>query len=368
MTPLTGERSILAVREVVQIEDLRLPQSAIPRSGDEVAWYLNASRQEGLLSGHAPGARPVVRTRKGYTFPLNSFDQIRWADPNVRIGPVWTNLGSSARIVRPTGEEYAEFGRLLTQPIPPGPTYLELIEEIWFRGFEVFVVGGTVRDVIAGEQTHDVDLVTTMPLERATPLLKSMYRIDPEIHGPNGYVRLGSKKSGEPFIDLKSFVFSDPGTEQAVFGGDFNADVSHRDFSCNAVYYDPKNNVLIDPTGRGIQSAETKTLEIVCDHQRPAYNRGQVVIRFVKFRCRGFVCSAETLQIIRSVFLPGLAAMTRSDLIDYLYRQVFKKTPAIDYPKLSSVLELVVVETCGEAVWGDLFAPVLVMVPVGAST
>ena len=74
---------------------------------------------------------------------------------------------------------------------PPGPIYLELIEEVWNRGHEIFLVGGTVRDVVAGLRSQDVDLVTSLPLDRAEPLLASMYRHEPSINRERGLVRIG---------------------------------------------------------------------------------------------------------------------------------------------------------------------------------
>jgi tRNA nucleotidyltransferase/poly(A) polymerase len=85
-------------------------------------------------------------------------------------------------VIRPLQQERDALLGLLNRHIPPGPTYLELIEEVWNRGYEIFLVGGTVRDVMAGLKSQDVDMVTSIPLDRAIPLLASMYRHEPSVN------------------------------------------------------------------------------------------------------------------------------------------------------------------------------------------
>jgi tRNA nucleotidyltransferase/poly(A) polymerase len=206
---------------------------------------------------------------------------------------------------------------------------MDLIDEIWNRGYEVFLVGGTVRDVVAGGEAHDVDLVTSMPLKHAVPLLTRMFRSDPDIDEENGYVRLGGPwKDGAPFIDLKSFVFRQPGSAEAVFAGDIIRDHKHRDFACNALYYDPVNDALLDPSGIGLHGAENLELAVVCDPSaRPPYHRATIAIRFVKFCARGFCYSEATKTEIQNIYMPALDAMRNSNIFAVLKRQVFSKTP-----------------------------------------
>jgi hypothetical protein len=237
--------------------------------------------------------------------------------------------------------------------------YFELITEIWSRGFEVFVVGGTLRDVLAGKETHDVDLVTTMPLHSAALLLQAMYRSKPQIADANGYVRLGgSPKWGDPFIDLKMFSLNMPGSSAAIFGSDFGRDVGHRDFACNAVYYDPINRALIDPSGFGIADAAQKTLSLVCDPRcRAAKQLAQIVIRFVKFQTRGFTATAMTCDRIRLEFLPTLAAMDRSERIRYMRAQVINKCAPDGRAQALEQFEHFMVELGAREEWQIYFEP-----------
>jgi hypothetical protein len=346
-------------REVKLARDLRLPPCPLPRPGDQVVWYTDSVPHTGSLEGHGTRGRPHVRSEFGLTFILDSFDLIRLADPTKRRGPAWEYLPNEGRILSATPVEQSAFGKLLLRPIPPGPKYVELITEIWSRGFEIFVVGGTVRDVLAGKETHDVDLVTTMPLNRAASLLKAMYRGDPQISEKNGYVRLGGlPRWGDPFIDLKMFSLIVPGTECAIFGADFARDLRHRDFSCNAIYYDPINAALIDPSGRGITDAADKRLHLVSDMRvRYPKQRAQIVIRFMKFRTRGFEATTETVEMIRKEYLPELAAMDGSERLRYVRAQVINKCAPNERENSLEQFRQTMVDFGAEPEWRQYFEP-----------
>lgn len=350
-----------ADRTCLNSMDLLLPPCSLPRARQRVTWYSDSMRREGTLVGHCAGARPLVSTDHGYSYTLGSFAEVRPADPMAPSPPAWAYLDKEARIAAPLGSEKARFLDLLNQHIPPGPTYLELVQEIWSRGFEVFLVGGTVRDVLSGQQSKDVDLVTTMPLTLAAPLLATMFRAVPTIKESRGFVRLGgTPASKDPFIDLKSFVYSEPGTANAIFSGDFPADLRHRDFACNAVYYDPINHALIDPCGKGIDGAASRQLSVVCDHNgRPPYYLAQVAIRFFKFVARGFEYSSEVKAAIETHFLPALAAMKRSQVIVYTRTQLFSKSSGAEGTVWLERFEASIRAFGADGLWTERFEPLV---------
>lgn len=337
-----------------------LPPCLLPRPGETVVWYSDSTRRVGTLVGHDLNGCPVVENGHGLTQSLESYDQIRLLDPLSRRGPNWTTLTEGAKVIKPLQHERDALLALLSRHIPPGPTYLELIEEIWNRGYEIFLVGGTVRDVIAGLKSQDVDLVTSIPLDRAVPLLTSMYRHEPSINRERGFVRLGgTPASGDPFIDLKAMIHSDPGTPNAVFSDSLEQDLKHRDFACNAVYYDPINEIFIDPSGCGVEGAETKLLHLVCDPTRPPFYRAQICVRFFKFAVRGFGFTESTSASIRELFLPSLPAMPRSALAGYLRAQLLSKTPEEQHEQVLNGLHESMTSFGADAIWHDHFEPLI---------
>jgi hypothetical protein len=322
------------MRNTKQNSEMLIPPCPTPRPGDNVTWYLDSRRVNGKYLGHNSKCQPVVETEFGTAISLLSFDQLRLSDPYHPRLANWNYLEDTGLIQKPTEDERKKFDKLLTKLIPPGLTYRDLIEEIWNRGYEVFLVGGTVRDVIAGKSSHDIDLVTSIPLLKSEILLSSMFRQKADIDFNNGFVRLGgAPKSGDPFIDLKEFTHLYPGTEHARFGSCFADDIHFRDFACNSIYYDPIDSALIDPTGTGISDAEKNILSLVCDtSKKNKYDIATIYIRFYKFLSRGFTASDETKQIVNEQFQPCLDAMKKSLLVRYTKTQIVSKAIPTEKP------------------------------------
>lgn len=310
--------------KTVVASELKIPPCPLPRPGEAVQWFTEARPLTGTVVGHNVAGEAVVRNQFGND-NSKRFEELRLSNPFVRAQPNWFDLPPGGKIVAPADDVIDRLSTLLHQPIPPGPSYFNLIEEIWGRGFEVFLVGGTVRDALVGAAPNDVDLVTTMPLARIKQFLRSMYKADPSGFERRGYVRIGgAPKSGDPFIDLKVFSDSLSGTKHAQFGVGFASDMKHRDFACNAVYYDAINQVLIDPSGRGIDECLSKTLSLICTSS-DQLQMAQIFIRAIKFMNRGFVITDDGLSRMVSEFMPCLAVMTNDLRIRYLVTQVTSK-------------------------------------------
>jgi hypothetical protein len=331
-----------------------------PRPSEEVVWYSDCIPREGRLLGHDARGAPVVLNHLGHTQTLDTFDQLRLKNPHHRPPPAWHTPAAPIRIVRPHPHESIGLRELLNRRIPPGPRYLELLQEIAIRGFDAFLVGGTVRDILRGKTPNDVDVVTSMPLQRAIPLLASMYRRPPQINAENGYVRIGgTPKSKDPFIDLKSMVKCNPGTADVVFSSSIVDDAQYRDFSCNAVYYDPINDVLIDPNGSGISAASDNRLDLISSTDRPPYDLAKICIRYFKFVLRGFSASIETSATIQTVYMPCLDAMKRSQMTGYIRSQLLSKEATCDHEKILDDLRQAMVSFGAIDCWENSVAPLI---------
>lgn len=309
-------------------KNIQLPPCPLPRPGDEVTWFQSARRETGVLTGHTGDAIPIVKGEFEREHRPLSFHAVRLLDPFQRKGPVWDDLPESS-LLSPTPEEIKEFDDALSITIPPGQTYLALIEEIWNRGFEVFLVGGTVRDVIAGRGAYDVDLVTTMPLKLGLDVLRPMFQNKKlAVHPTTGYCRIGGRPSdGDPFIDLKMVCLDNLGTPNARFGADLITDVAHRDFACNSLFYDPKNQLIVDPTETGVIDAEEKILTIVANRDlKSDREAAKIAIRYFKFIARDYMPQADTIEILKRKYVPELAALKGSEIISYTRTQVLSKS------------------------------------------
>jgi hypothetical protein len=335
--------------------EMRLPPCPIPRPGEQVQWFAAARPMFGTVLGHDAHGLAIVRDQFDNDRHV-PFDDIRLCDPFNRSLPNWHFLPSDGLLLKPDSSTIDLFKRSMSPAIPPGPTYQELAEEIWSRGFEIFLVGGTVRDILAGQIANDIDLVTTMPLSRMVGFLQEMFRTKESGTGKYGFIRLGERpESGDPFIDLKVFSNSMSGTEYATFGVGFARDVGYRDFACNAVYYDPVNEVIIDPTGHGVNDCANTTLRLVDGH-RERHQMGQVFIRAVKFVARGFQFEAQTERKLIDVYLPNVGVMVKEMRRKYFCTQVMSKhkSPAAKAAAVASFKEVLIRLGCDTA-WNDHF-------------
>ena len=352
--PLQGECTL----EQVDPKDLRLPPSPIPRPGERVLWHAEAREMAGVVQGHDIRGQAIILDDFGLQHH-RSFDDVRLRDPFSRMSPNWCHLPSGGRLLRPGAATLDLFRRIMAERIPPGPSYQELVEEFWGRGYEVFLVGGTARDTLAGKPANDIDLVTTMPLTRMLGFVQDMYLTRSTGHDRRGYIRLGgTPESGDPFIDVKIFSNSLPGTNAATFGVGFARDFAYRDFACNAVYYDSKNEVIIDPSGHGVSDCDTKTLRLAPGpHDR--HQKAQVFIRAVKFMARGFSLATETRTILLEEYQPMLATMKGEIRLGYFKTQVMSKHRAPEAKRQAVADFKAVLEALGcPEVWGKYFASI----------
>lgn len=316
--------------------EVKLPPSMTPRPGEEIVFYRGTLKHEGKFHGYDIYDQPIVQNKSGSTWPLTDFLSVRLANPDAqRSLGCYEHLPDCTIIQAASAEEKNKIDRLLDRHIQPGPKYIDLIEEIWARGYEVFLVGGAVRDVLNGDEPNDVDLVSTIPFPFLSSIAESMF-------GPLGYSR--SKKNGfmsigqnaghrkgekGTLIDIKNFFLVAPGTNDAQFGSDIHFDHRLRDFSCNSVYYDPINAVFVDPCGHGIEDARNKTLNMVNDPtlSHPIHRKVHIAMRMFKFMHREYVPSEECLAVVRATYEPMMEGCKPDEIWKLFYRTILGKVP-----------------------------------------
>lgn len=122
-------------------------------------------------------------------------------------------------------------------PKPPDlpASIRDLIERLRRAHLEVVLVGGAVRDAWLGRPLRDVDLVVRGSLAAAAGALPEAVRID--AHTPVLALPAGA---GRPRVEIAA-LHADAQT--------FEEDLAQRDFTCNAIAFDPARGVWLDPTG-----------------------------------------------------------------------------------------------------------------------
>jgi poly(A) polymerase/tRNA nucleotidyltransferase (CCA-adding enzyme) len=148
-------------------------------------------------------------------------------------------------------------------PLPIKSIHQKLTES----GFEAYLVGGCVRDLILGKTPKDWDLTTN-----ATP--DEIQAVFPESFCNNDYGTVGVKNEDEADPTLQVIEVtpyrSESGYSDArrpdivTFGVSLEEDLARRDFTVNAIAYDPQKETIVDLFG-GLEDIKAKKLRAVGD-------------------------------------------------------------------------------------------------------
>lgn len=136
---------------------------------------------------------------------------------------------------------------------------LRIISQLRAYGYDSYIVGGAVRDLLCGNKPKDFDIVTD-----ATPnKIKKIFR-NSRIIGRR--FRLVHIYYGDTIFEVSTFRSLVDGTVGNSFGT-IDEDVQRRDFTLNALYYDPLKEQIIDYVG-GIKDIKKKIIKpvIPLDH------------------------------------------------------------------------------------------------------
>ena len=142
----------------------------------------------------------------------------------------------------------------------PNKVY-DILEELRRGGFDAYVVGGCVRDLLMSRKPDDWDITTS-----ATPdEVKKVFRKDKLVetglkHGTVTIVR--GKESFEVTTFRSDGTYSDGRHPDSVnFSKDIKVDLARRDFTMNALAYSPEKGI-IDEYG-GIEDIKNKIIRAV---------------------------------------------------------------------------------------------------------
>lgn len=257
---------------------------------------------QGAFVGYDRSGAPLVRDASGRLSSPSGQYQIE-LEPGQEFASILESVPPRNRFT--PGEFRAGLKRLLETSVGFGQTTLgQYVAAIKAAGFETLVVGGAVRDVIEGKPPRDVDIVTSMWVEDASRAfsragLPSGYAVS-----QYGTLLVGRGSSGLDVTSLKR--------EEGKFGLDLLEDARHRDFTINALYYDPHSETIADPYGTGVSDVRQKVLRPAC---RPGEERAWIrqnpsaVLRIFKFIVRGYKPTAELKGIVLENFRSAVADM-----------------------------------------------------------
>jgi len=225
---------------------------------------------------------------------------------------------------------------------------LNVVRTLQERGFEAYIVGGAVRDLLLGLRPKDFDVATNATPEqvkaafRRAFIIGRRFRIVHVVYGRGREHEVIEVSTFRAYLDSndaekvkgneRSSKHELAGMQHAVDAsgrvlrdnvwGPQHEDAARRDFTINAMYYNPATGEVIDYHG-GIADAKKRVLRMIGD---PAtrYREDPVrIIRAVRFAAklteRGFSLETKTAQPLKRQ-IKLLADVPQSRLFDEMLK------------------------------------------------
>jgi poly(A) polymerase len=172
-------------------------------------------------------------------------------------------------------------------PVPA----LSVISQLCDAGYEAFAVGGAVRDAILGLPAAEIDVATS-----ATP--EEVSAIFPRTHDVGAQFGVTIVVEGETALEVATFRedgdYEDGRHPRRVRFADLESDARRRDFSVNALYYDPVNEEILDPTG-GLDDLANQELAAIGEARRRFGEDHLRLLRCARFAAQlDFVIAPDT--------------------------------------------------------------------------
>ncbi len=176
----------------------------------------------------------------------------------------------------------------------------KIINKLVEHGFEAYLVGGAIRDLLLGLHPKDFDIATDATPEDIKNIFKGRCRII------GRRFRLAHVYMGNSIYEVATFRGSDPGDRVMKKGqiirdnvfGTIDQDAIRRDFTCNALYFDLQEESILD-FAAGVHDLKKGELKLIGNPNKRFVEDPVRMLRAVRFHAKlGLTLSAEMRQHI----------------------------------------------------------------------
>jgi len=139
---------------------------------------------------------------------------------------------------------------------------LDIAQKLNSHGFQAWVVGGSIRDLLIGRPAYDHDIATDATPEQVMGVFPRTIPTGIK-HGTvtvlskNGSVEITTFRSDSTYSDARH-------PDRVTFAKTIDEDLSRRDFTMNGIAYNPITDDLVDPFG-GRQDIGNKIIRTIGD-------------------------------------------------------------------------------------------------------
>jgi poly(A) polymerase len=222
---------------------------------------------------------------------------------------------------------------------------VKVVKGLTDAGFEAYIVGGAVRDLLLSRRPKDFDVATDATPEqvknqfRRAFIIGRRFRIVHVVYGRGREHEVievstfrallkeddaeqvqGNEKTSKGALEGKSHVVDASGRvlRDNVWGPQIE-DAARRDFTVNAMYYDPQKQMVVDYHG-GLADARKKVLRMIGDPETRYREDPVRILRAVRFAAKlGFTIEPKTRAPIAAM-APLLANVPLSRMFDEMIK------------------------------------------------
>ena len=193
------------------------------------------------------------------------------------------------------------------------PHALSVVKTLKKAGYEAYIVGGCIRDLLLKTKPKDFDISTSAKPEEVKALFKNCILVGKRfrlahIRFPNQIIEVATFRSGSNEED--SLITKDN------LWGSAEEDVLRRDFTINGLFYDPSEEVIIDYTG-GVEDLRNRYLRTIGDPFLRFKQDPVRMLRLLKILSRyAFTVDPKTLEALQE---------SRYDLVKSSQPRVFEE-------------------------------------------
>lgn len=182
---------------------------------------------------------------------------------------------------------------------------VSVVHKLQDAGFQAFLVGGCVRDALLGENPKDYDVATSATPEQVRGLFRNSRIIGRRFKLVHVY-------HGRELVEVATFRGSheDGDSDKALqhasgrilrdnVYGTLEEDALRRDFTANALYYDPCQQSIYDFSG-GLQDLRQRTLRLIGEPSQRYLEDPVRMLRAIRFAAKlDFELEEQTRAPIR---------------------------------------------------------------------
>lgn len=175
-----------------------------------------------------------------------------------------------------------------------------ILEKLSEAGYEAYVVGGCVRDLLLGKEPKDWDITTNAKPEEIQTLFENT--VYENTFGTIA-IKTGSEKSELAIVEVTPYRIEGKYTDKrhpdsVRFAETLEEDLSRRDFTVNALALDAKRNIIDNFNGQ--KDLRNKIIRTVGNPKERFEEDALRLLRTVRFSAvLGFNIESETLAAVK---------------------------------------------------------------------